>query len=90
MGFRSGLAGGWPDLPFAVPISTPNPHDLCYVSFPNVGDRLGNNAENHFFILEVLEQVVKIRAQPTGSIPAAFDVIRYDVGFKMELVHNIL
>lgn len=54
--------------------------------FPTFGQRHGTSSDNHFFLLEVLEQLVNLKAQPAGSIPEAFDVGRYDIRFKMELV----
>ncbi|CAF9922778.1 MAG: hypothetical protein ALECFALPRED_002223 [Alectoria fallacina] len=83
---RLGLEAGWPDIPFAVTIPNPDPHEDCYLSFPVVGDRLGTAAENRYFILETLEQIAKLKAQPTGSIPQGFHVSGYDVRFGMEPV----
>lgn len=77
---------GWPDKPFAVPIETESAHDQCCLYFPIVGARLGSSSESQFFLLEVLEQLVNLKAQPAGSIPHEFDVAQYDVRFKMELV----
>lgn len=47
---------------------------------------MGTDAENHFFLLEALEQIVKLKAEPTGSVPKAFDVSAHDFRFTMESV----
>ena len=84
---RPSLKEGWPDeVPFYVIIETADPGDDCEIAFPIVGDRLGTAAENHFFLLEVLEQLTKYKAQPAGSSPKAFDISRYDIRFQMEPV----
>lgn len=87
MASRPSLKKGWPDeFPFYVPIETADPGDNCALDFPIVGDRLGTPAENHFFLLEILEQLTKYKAQPAGSSAKAFDLSRHDVRFKMEPV----
>lgn len=83
---RPKVETGWPDTPFAVPIETVDPTDHCILSFLEVGDKRGSSAENHFFLLLILEEIVELKAQPIGSTPKAFDVSRYDVRFKMERV----
>ena len=82
------LSSGWPSGPFAVPIETLNPHDHCRLSFPTASDsdQRGSSTSSHFFLLQILEEIVKLNAQPAGSIPVAFDVSRHDFRFKMELV----
>ncbi|CAD6576431.1 MAG: hypothetical protein ASARMPRED_007728 [Alectoria sarmentosa] len=81
-----GLEAGWPDVPFTVTIPTSDPHEDCYLSFPVVGDRLGTASENRYFILETLEQIAKLQAQPTGSVAQGFYASGYDMRFGMEPV----
>lgn len=81
---RSSLGEGWPDVPFSVPIDRIDPGDHCHVSFVKVGDKIGSSAESHFFCLQVLEEMVKVKAQPFGSTAKNFDISRYNVRFRME------
>ena len=83
MVLRPSLKKGWPEeIPFYVVIEADN----CELYFPTVGARLGTAVENSFFLLEVLEQLTKYKAQPAGSSPKAFDISRYDIRFKMEQI----
>ena len=68
-----------------MPLESPDPHDHCYLSFPKVG-RPGTKAEGHFFLLEVLENIVILKAQPADNIPRSFDINEYDVRFQMEII----
>ena len=85
----SNLPEGWPDGPFAVPLDTISPDDHCYLSFPKVGDKQGGDLERHFFLIQVLEEMVSIKAQPAGSTPRPFDIDKYDVRIKMEIVPQL-
>ena len=61
-------------------------HDHCDLVFPTIGKRRGSSLDSQFFLIQVLELMVKVKAQPAGSTLKAFDVSNYDIRFKMEPV----
>ena len=68
-----------------MPLETSDPHDHCHLSFPKVG-RPGTKVEGHFFLLQVLENIVHLKVQPADSIPPSFDINEYDVRFQMQVI----
>lgn len=67
-----------------MPIETEKSHAHCHLWFQKVGEKRGVSIENQMFLLNVLEEMVKVKAQPVGSTPRAFDFHKYNVRFQME------
>ena len=65
-------------------METVEPHDHCLLWFLHVGERRGSSLENQFFLLNLLEEMMKVKKQPPGSTPKAFDFRKQDIRFQME------
>lgn len=65
-------------------IKTLRPHDHCCLSFTKVGDEHGSEVQNSWFLLEVLEVMVQVEAEPAGSTPIPADISMHSLKFLIE------